>query len=146
MGESRARLGAALVSVAMTLFHVAPASAEVLTTTEWRDNPIRGTTPSELLAYMRGHMIADEDGPAFANITHDHKLTVTTRPAGNSCRVQNLSFSFAFVITLPKALDEKVARLHLAKIGAHLTELNDKQSAYIGVGAEGPFKPDHYRY
>jgi adenosylhomocysteinase len=50
------------------------------------------------------------------------------------------------VYTLPKALDEKVARLHLAKIGAHLTELNDKQSAYIGVGAEGPFKPDHYRY
>ncbi len=50
------------------------------------------------------------------------------------------------VYTLPKALDEKVARLHLAKIGANLTELNEKQSAYIGVPQQGPFKPEHYRY
>jgi adenosylhomocysteinase len=50
------------------------------------------------------------------------------------------------VYTLPKHLDEKVARLHLAKIGAKLTRLNEKQSTYIGVSAEGPFKPDHYRY
>jgi adenosylhomocysteinase len=50
------------------------------------------------------------------------------------------------VYTLPKHLDEKVARLHLAKIGAKLTRLNEKQSTYIGVSPEGPFKPDHYRY
>jgi adenosylhomocysteinase len=50
------------------------------------------------------------------------------------------------VYTLPKHLDEKVARLHLAKIGAKLTTLNDKQAAYIGVPKEGPYKPDHYRY
>ena len=50
------------------------------------------------------------------------------------------------VYTLPKHLDEKVARLHLAKIGAKLTELSDKQSAYIGVPQQGPYKPDHYRY
>ncbi|HKG00710.1 MAG TPA: adenosylhomocysteinase [Xanthobacteraceae bacterium] len=50
------------------------------------------------------------------------------------------------VYTLPKHLDEKVARLHLAKIGAKLTRLNEKQSTYIGVPAEGPFKSDHYRY
>src|SRR5215217_3120262 len=50
------------------------------------------------------------------------------------------------VYTLPKHLDEKVARLHLAKIGAKLTRLNAKQSTYIGVPAEGPFKSDHYRY
>jgi adenosylhomocysteinase len=50
------------------------------------------------------------------------------------------------VYTLPKHLDEKVARLHLAKIGVKLTVLNDKQSAYIGVAQQGPFKPDHYRY
>jgi adenosylhomocysteinase len=50
------------------------------------------------------------------------------------------------VYTLPKHLDEKVARLHLAKIGAKLTTLNEKQSTYIGVSADGPFKPDHYRY
>ena len=50
------------------------------------------------------------------------------------------------VYTLPKQLDEKVARLHLAKIGVKLTRLNEKQSTYIGVPPDGPFKPDHYRY
>jgi adenosylhomocysteinase len=50
------------------------------------------------------------------------------------------------VYTLPKHLDEKVARLHLAKIGAKLTRMSDKQSTYIGVHADGPYKPDHYRY
>jgi adenosylhomocysteinase len=50
------------------------------------------------------------------------------------------------VYTLPKQLDEKVARLHLAKIGVKLTELSEKQSAYISVPPTGPFKPDHYRY
>ena len=50
------------------------------------------------------------------------------------------------VYVLPKQLDEKVARLHLAKIGAKLTELKPDQAAYIGVKPEGPFKPEHYRY
>jgi adenosylhomocysteinase len=50
------------------------------------------------------------------------------------------------VYTLPKHLDEKVARLHLSALGAHLTELSPAQAAYIGVPVEGPYKPDHYRY
>jgi len=50
------------------------------------------------------------------------------------------------VYTLPKTLDEKVARLHLAKIGAHLTELSAHQAAYIGVGVAGPYKAEQYRY
>jgi adenosylhomocysteinase len=50
------------------------------------------------------------------------------------------------VYTLPKQLDEKVARLHLAKVGAKLTQLNAKQANYIGVSANGPFKSDQYRY
>jgi adenosylhomocysteinase len=50
------------------------------------------------------------------------------------------------VYTLPKKLDEKVAALHLDKIGVKLTRLTDKQAAYIGVPQEGPHKPDHYRY
>jgi len=50
------------------------------------------------------------------------------------------------VYVLPKQLDEKVARLHLARIGAHLTELTDAQAGYIGVEKNGPFKPNHYRY
>jgi adenosylhomocysteinase len=50
------------------------------------------------------------------------------------------------VYTLPKHLDEKVARLHLAKIGARLTQLSEQQAAYIGVPQAGPYKPEHYRY
>ncbi len=50
------------------------------------------------------------------------------------------------VYTLPKRLDEKVAALHLAKVGAKLDQAAPEQAAYIGVPPEGPFKPDHYRY
>ncbi|MFN3805997.1 adenosylhomocysteinase [Asticcacaulis sp.] len=50
------------------------------------------------------------------------------------------------VYTLPKKLDEKVALLHLEKLGAKLTTLNPEQADYIGVSVEGPFKPEHYRY
>ena len=50
------------------------------------------------------------------------------------------------VYTLPKRLDEKVAMLHLGKLGAKLTTLSKDQADYIGVPQQGPFKPDHYRY
>ena len=50
------------------------------------------------------------------------------------------------VYTLPKHLDEKVAALHLDKIGVKLTKLTDQQSTYLGVSQQGPFKPEHYRY
>jgi adenosylhomocysteinase len=50
------------------------------------------------------------------------------------------------VYVLPKHLDEKVARLHLSRIGADLTVLSEEQAGYIGVDRNGPFKPNHYRY
>jgi adenosylhomocysteinase len=50
------------------------------------------------------------------------------------------------VYRLPKALDEEVARLHLAQIGVKLTRLTDKQAAYLGISVDGPYKPEHYRY
>ena len=50
------------------------------------------------------------------------------------------------VYVLPKHLDEKVARLHLDRIGVRLTELSDEQAKYIGVKKDGPYKPEHYRY
>ena len=50
------------------------------------------------------------------------------------------------VYILPKHLDEKVARLHLERIGVKLSSLTPEQAAYIGVTPEGPFKPEHYRY
>ncbi|HVT00057.1 MAG TPA: adenosylhomocysteinase, partial [Solirubrobacterales bacterium] len=55
-------------------------------------------------------------------------------------------FASKDVYILPKHLDEKVARLHLAALGVDLTELTPDQSAYLGVPVEGPYKPDHYRY
>ena len=50
------------------------------------------------------------------------------------------------VYTLPKQLDEKVARLHLDALGVKLTELTKDQADYLGVDVEGPYKPEHYRY
>ncbi|MEM7095585.1 MAG: adenosylhomocysteinase [Actinomycetota bacterium] len=56
------------------------------------------------------------------------------------------SYSNTDVVTLPKILDEEVARLHLDHLGVRLTELNQEQADYIGVPVEGPYKPEHYRY
>jgi adenosylhomocysteinase len=50
------------------------------------------------------------------------------------------------VYVLPKHLDEKVARLHLKKLGVNLTQLSPEQADYINVSVDGPYKPDHYRY
>ena len=50
------------------------------------------------------------------------------------------------VYTLPKHLDEEVARLHLDKLGVRLTNLSEDQARYLGVPVAGPYKPDHYRY
>ena len=50
------------------------------------------------------------------------------------------------VYVLPKHLDEKVARLHLSKIGVELDELTTEQANYLGIAKTGPFKPEHYRY
>jgi adenosylhomocysteinase len=57
-----------------------------------------------------------------------------------------MKFETGKVYTLPKKLDEKVARLHLGKLGVKLTQLSDEQAKYLGVAIEGPYKPDHYRY
>ncbi|HMO18344.1 MAG TPA: adenosylhomocysteinase [Oligoflexia bacterium] len=58
---------------------------------------------------------------------------------------ENEKFSVG-VHVLPKELDEKVARLHIGKLGVELTKLTEKQAAYLGISAEGPYKPEHYRY
>jgi adenosylhomocysteinase len=60
--------------------------------------------------------------------------------------VSGTVYSEKRVYTLPKKLDEKVARLHLEKLGVKLTRLSKEQAEYIGVPVEGPYKPDHYRY
>ena len=60
--------------------------------------------------------------------------------------ITGMSFAPGTVSVLPKKLDEKVARLHLAKVGVKLTTLSKVQSEYLGVPVDGPYKPDHYRY
>jgi len=57
-----------------------------------------------------------------------------------------MTFETGKVYVLPKKLDEKVARLHLKKVGVKLTQLSKEQAEYLGVAVDGPFKPDHYRY
>ncbi|TMH11607.1 MAG: adenosylhomocysteinase [Betaproteobacteria bacterium] len=73
---------------------------------------------------------------SFANQTIA-QIELFTQPA---------KYQVGQVYVLPKHLDEKVARLHLKKVGAMLTELSDEQAAYIGVSKAGPYKPDSYRY
>ncbi|QCB47029.1 adenosylhomocysteinase [Hydrogenophaga sp. PAMC20947] len=73
---------------------------------------------------------------SFANQTIA-QIELFTRPE---------AYDVGKVYVLPKHLDEKVARLHLKKVGAMLTELTDEQAAYIGVSKSGPYKPDTYRY
>ena len=63
-----------------------------------------------------------------------------------SLYTETAKYEIGKVYTLPKHLDEEVARLHLDKLGAKLDRLNDKQAKYMGFSADGPYKPDHYRY
>ena len=73
---------------------------------------------------------------SFANQTIA-QMELYTQPA---------KYQVGQVYVLPKHLDEKVARLHLKKVGAMLTELTDEQAAYIGVSKTGPYKANTYRY
>ena len=68
-------------------------------------------------------------------------LSATGKPT-----LSGMKYETGKVYTLPKKLDEEVARLHLEKLGVKLTKLSKEQADYIGVGVEGPYKPDHYRY
>jgi predicted secreted Zn-dependent protease len=104
-GRCAAALVAALLMVSLPL-SAAPAFGELRHSTAYRQNPIRGTTPAELWRYMAAHPIIDEDGPALANITHDHTLSVKTTKSGGACRAEAIDFNWQFVITLPKAVDE----------------------------------------
>jgi predicted secreted Zn-dependent protease len=94
------------VLVGVSISRIEPAFGELSYTTEYRVNPIRGTSPEQLWRFMATHPIIDEDGPALANITHDYELTVESEKSGGVCRVADIDFSWRFVITLPKAVDK----------------------------------------
>jgi adenosylhomocysteinase len=63
-----------------------------------------------------------------------------------SDEMTGMKFEAGKVYVLPKKLDEKVARLHIGKVGVKLTQLTKVQAEYLGVPLDGPYKPDHYRY
>jgi adenosylhomocysteinase len=82
---------------------------------------------------------------SFTNQTIAQIALWTNATAGRD-EMTGMTFEAGKVYVLPKKLDEKVARLHLAKVGVKLTQLTTVQAEYLGVPLDGPFKPDHYRY
>ena len=108
--------------------------------------PAKGKTPSKrIILLAKGRLVNLGCGTghpsfvmssSFANQTIA-QIELFTKPK---------EYKVGKVYVLPKHLDEKVARLHLKKVGAVLTELSDEQAAYIGVPKAGPYKPDTYRY
>jgi len=117
------RLSAALLAVAAfgAIAHADGLSAS----TAYKVNPVHGTNAAALWRYMLAHPIIDpDDGPAFANITHDHRLSVRTDSAGGLCRVTGLDFTWSFVITLPKAVDD-------ARMDAATKRMWDQFTAYL---------------
>jgi len=108
--------------------------------------PAKGKTPSKrIILLAKGRLVNLGCGTghpsfvmssSFANQTIA-QIELFTKPK---------EYKVGKVYVLPKHLDEKVARLHLKKVGAVLTELSDEQAAYIGVAKVGPYKPDTYRY
>ena len=95
-----------LVALGLVALGAAPAAAELQHTTVYKEHRVLGTSARALWQYMIAHPIIDpDDGPAYANITHDHALTFKTVTVGGTCQVTNLVFSWNFIITLPKAAD-----------------------------------------
>ena len=93
-----------------------PAEAGLRYTTVFKSHPVYGTTPRTIVQYMNSHPIPDpDDGAALANITHKHTLSVTTQASGGGCAVKDLTFTWNFVITLPKAMER--AKMSSSTVG-----------------------------
>jgi len=107
MGTAMHRLRRSTVLFLLWLAAAHPALAELRYTTVYKDHFVHGTTPATLYQDMIARPIVDpDDGPAFANITHDHTLSLKTATVAGACKVTDLSFAWSFVITLPKAAEE----------------------------------------
>lgn len=82
------------------------AASKLLHTTDYRSHPVSGTTAAAVLHSMNANPIIDpDDGPAYANLTHDHDVVIRTAMTGGTCRVTDLTFRWHFVLTLPEAAD-----------------------------------------
>jgi predicted secreted Zn-dependent protease len=135
------RMAAVFLCAGAVLFDAGPAFSELNHTTSYRRNPVHGTTPEQLWGYMAGHPIIDEDGPALANITHDHTLSVQTARAAGVCRVARVDFTWHFVITVPTAVDEArmspATRAMWREFTAYLRRHEEHHRAiFIGCGRD----------
>jgi len=111
--------------------------------------PIKAQVDKWTLASGRSILILAEGRLVNLGCATGHPSFVMSNSFTNQCLAQIELASGRYekkVYTLPKKLDEEVARLHLARLGVKLSKLNRIQADYLGVPMEGPFKPDHYRY
>jgi adenosylhomocysteinase len=88
--------------------------------------------------------LAEHEMPGLMAVRSEGRLLNLGNATGHPSFV--MSNSERAVYTLPRHLDEKVARLHLDALGVRLTTLTKEQAGYIGVTVDGPYKPEHYRY
>jgi adenosylhomocysteinase len=111
----------------------------------WPFDSAHGRPGKYLILLSRGRLVN------LGN-AHGHPSFVMSSSFTNQCLAQislyteTKKYEKGKVYTLPKKLDEEVARLHLEKLGVHLTKLSNKQSNYLGIPTDGPYKPEHYRY
>jgi adenosylhomocysteinase len=84
--------------------------------------------------------------PSFVMSNSFANQTLAQMWLWGALKVEGAALQSGKVYMLPKALDEKVARLHLSKLGVQLTRLSEAQARYLGISADGPYKPEHYRY
>ena len=111
---------------------------------EWRFRDTHGGKGHSVIVLAEGRLV--NLGCATGHPSLVMSASFTNQTMAQIELHQNAEAYGKSVVTLPKHLDEKVARLHLQKFDVNLTELSDEQAAYIGVTVEGPYKPGHYRY
>jgi adenosylhomocysteinase len=119
------------------------------TTPECTKIPIKPQVDKWTLKSGRSILILAEGRLVNLGCATGHPSFVMSNSFTNQCLAQIALASDAYekkVYTLPKELDEEVARLHLGKLGANLTRLTQQQADYLGVPVEGPYKPEHYKY
>jgi adenosylhomocysteinase len=112
-------------------------------------NPIKPQVDQWTLTSGRSIIVLAEGRLVNLGCATGHPSFVMSNSFTNQCLAQIELASGKYekkVYTLPKKLDEEVARLHLGRLGVQLTQLTKEQADYLGVPIEGPFKPDHYRY
>jgi adenosylhomocysteinase len=116
---------------------------------ECKKEPIKPQVDKWTLKSGRAIIILAEGRLVNLGCATGHPSFVMSNSFTNQCLAQIELAGKALekkVYTLPKTLDEEVARLHLHRLGVKLTTLDQDQADYLGVPVEGPYKPDHYRY